>query len=38
MPGARSVAACDLPGQQRLMFQLRLYEGLPFKEVARRVG
>jgi RNA polymerase sigma-70 factor (ECF subfamily) len=28
----------QLPEQQRLVFQLRLYEGLPFKEVARRVG
>jgi RNA polymerase sigma-70 factor (ECF subfamily) len=27
-----------LPEKQRLVFQLRLHEGLPFEEVARRVG
>jgi RNA polymerase sigma-70 factor, ECF subfamily len=28
----------DLPEQQRRVFCLRFYEGLPFEEVARRVG
>ena len=27
-----------LPEQQRLVFRLRFYEGLPFDEVARRAG
>jgi RNA polymerase sigma-70 factor (ECF subfamily) len=36
---ARLAAALQCLSQtQRLVFQLRLYEGLPFEEVARRVG
>jgi RNA polymerase sigma-70 factor (ECF subfamily) len=37
--GARLVEALQrLPEKQRLVFRLRLYEGLPFEEVARRAG